>query len=116
MICLPGIETVRVLAAHAMLFGLSHGRFNRGSNILGNFILNRKDVDEIAVIAFSPYVRARSSLDELSRDTNPGSGLPHTALQHITRTKLPTNLFDIDVATLVGETRVSSDDKQPPCL
>jgi hypothetical protein len=48
-----------------MLLGLSHGWFNRSGDVLGDFILNCKDIDEIAVVSFGPLVAASMSWAEI---------------------------------------------------
>ena len=79
---------------------------------LGHFVLDREDVVEVAVVALSPQMVARCSLDELGRDTHPIACLANAALDDIGDAEFLSDFADIDRLPLVGERRVTGDDEQ----
>ena len=84
-----------------------------GSNyLLGQLILQVKDVFECAVKSIRPQMGASRYIDELSGDAKAASRLAHAAFEHVSNTKLPPNLFDVDSLAFVGERRGTGDNKQ----
>src|SRR5260370_21237026 len=77
-----------------------------------NFILNRENVGQIAVVAVGPDVIPRFSLDEVGSNADPIGGLAHAAFEHITHAELSADLLHIDRLAFIGKRRVPGDDEQ----
>src|SRR5947207_1615947 len=59
----PGIKVFRRLPHSALLFGLGDGRGNSDCRRLGELVLHRKDVREVAIVALGPDMVACLGLD-----------------------------------------------------
>src|SRR5260370_20366110 len=77
-----------------------------------NFILNRENVGQIAVVAVGPDVIPRFSLDELGSNADPIGGLAEAAFEHITHAEISADLLHIDRLAFIGKRRVPGDDEQ----
>src|SRR4029077_17240611 len=113
MISLPSIQTVRKLTANPLLLGFRHRRFNRIGDAPGDFVLNRKYIGQIAVIALGPHVRARRCLDKLSGDASAIAGFAHATLKDIAHPQFAADLLYVDTAALIREAGVARDDEKP---
>ena len=56
------------------------------------FILNGKDVVQVAIVTFGPDVIVVGAVDQLRRDPHPATSLAHAAFQHVADFQLPGNL------------------------
>src|SRR5215472_7683468 len=74
----PGVEAVRRLAHRAFLFGSSDCRSNSDRHCLGDLVLHRENVGEVAVITLRPNVIACLGLDQLCGDADAVAGLTQT--------------------------------------
>ena len=66
--------------------------------------------------AVRPNVISRGGIDQLSRDAHTVSSLAHTSFQNVAHAEFSGDLLHIDGSALVGESRVASDDEEPPQL
>ena len=66
-----------LLAAHTQLAGQC--LYDR----IGDLVLNRKNIDELAVEIFGPQMTVAAGFDELRRDTNAIAILSHTSLENV---------------------------------
>jgi len=57
--------------------------FNSRHHPLSDFVLHRKYVGKLAVVAFSPDVIAGRGVYELGSDANPVSAFPHASFKDI---------------------------------
>src|SRR3954454_1527933 len=94
----PGIETVRRLAHRALPFGIGYRRCDRNSYRLGDLVLHRENVSEIAVIALSPDMLAGFGLDQLRGDADAVAGFAQAAFEHVAHTQFAPDLLHIDGA------------------
>jgi hypothetical protein len=88
-------------------------RLDRGDHILGDFILDREDVAQLAVVPLGPDVLTGHCIDELPGDANPSTRGPDAAFEDVTDGQLDTDLPNVDGSPLVGEGRVARDDEEP---
>src|SRR5262249_49368000 len=106
------IEVPGGLALGALDFRpLKLGR-NRADDALGHLVLELEDVLERAVETVGPQMRPARRLDELRRDAHAVGCFAHAAFEHISNTKLATDLLHVRRMALVGETRVARDHEQ----
>ena len=78
-----------------------------------HLVLDFEDVDQLAVIALRPEMRAAASVDELRRDAHARPGLAHASFQHMAHAEVARDAPQIDGAALVGEGRIARDHHQP---
>src|SRR5438132_7246642 len=79
---------------------------------MSNFVLNGEDVGQITIEPSGPDVPAVFPLDELARDTYPGSGLPNASFQNKPYAKLVSYLLHLYRFALVSERRVAGDNEE----
>jgi hypothetical protein len=70
----PCVEARRRLPHGASLLGLGDGRGNRERHRLGDLVLHREDVGEIAIVALGPDMLAGFALDKLRGYADPIAG------------------------------------------
>ena len=102
----------RRLSYGAPELGIADGRGNRDRNGLGDFVLHREDVGEIAIVALGPDVVAGFGFDELCADADAIARLPHAAFEHVAHTKLAPDLLHIDRLSFKSELRAARDNEQ----
>ena len=85
---------------------------DRGHDRAGNFILKRKDIDEIAVIAIGPQMLTGNGIDQLRGDANAVAGLSDRTLENNAHAKRLADLADIDRPSAKNERGVSRDNEQ----
>jgi hypothetical protein len=95
-----------------VLLGVGNGRRKGGRHRLGDLILERENVGEIAIVVLGPDVISGASINKLRRDAHPITGLAHAAFEHIAHAEFPSDLLHIDRAALVGEAGVARDDEE----
>jgi len=66
----PSVEAFRWLASGPMLLCSGNRRCNSDCHRLGNLVLHREDVGEVAVITLSPDMLAGLRLDQLCGDAD----------------------------------------------
>ena len=91
-------------------------RLDRGDDGLRDLVLHRKNVSEIAVVAFAPDVAAGGGVVKLHGDAHAVAAFAHAALNHIADAKLLGDLLHVDGLALIGERRVARDHKEPAQL
>ena len=96
----------------ALLLGVGNGRGDRDRHRLGDLVLHRENVGEIAVVALGPDMIAGLGLDQLRGDPDAVAGFAHAAFEHIAHAQFAPDLLHIDRAALVGEARIAGDDEQ----
>ena len=79
---------------------------------MGDLVLDREDVVEVAVEAFSPQVAAVLAVDQLGVDAHAIAGLAHASLQDRAHAEVLAHLRDVGRLALVGEGGVAGDDEQ----
>src|ERR1700679_999727 len=102
---IPGVQGVWRLAPRTKIFRGIDLRFNRGDNGLGDLILHREDVSQIAVVALCPDVAPGGDIVELPRDSHSVAALAHAALDDVADTDLIRNLPNVHRSALVDEGR-----------
>src|SRR5208282_221833 len=103
------------LAPGAPDLGAAQHRTDRADQTFGDLVLQIERVFERAVEALVPQMFSARHLDKLAADANPIAGLSETPLDHIADPELAGELLGICPLTLVAETRVAGDDREPPC-
>ncbi len=92
------------------------GRFHParqiGDNHLGNFVLHREHVLELAVIALGPEMMSVGRIDQLNRNAHPIARFAHTALDDIAHAKFAAHLHDVGRLALVNEGGIARDHEQ----
>ena len=58
-------------------------RLDRGDDRPGDFVLDGKDVFEVAIVTLGPDVFVVDGVDQLCGDAHPVAGAPHAALDHV---------------------------------
>jgi hypothetical protein len=79
----------------------------RRHHIVGNLVLQREDIGELAVEADAQELLTPRRLDQLGRDADAAARLAHAALEHIAHVQLAAHGMDVDGLTLIGEGRVA---------
>ncbi len=94
---------------------LTRRQFNckGGNDLLGDLVLQRKDIAELSVIAVRPEVSARFGVYELGVNPHLVVGPSNASFQHVANPKLTAYLIDLDGLTFVREGGVSGNNKQP---
>jgi hypothetical protein len=77
------VEASRRLAQGPVLLGIGNGRHQGDRHCLGDLVLQREDVGEIAVVALGPDVLAGLALDQLSANANAITGFAQAAFEDI---------------------------------
>jgi len=99
----PGVEAARWLAQGAVQLGVANRWGNGDRHRLGEFVLYRENVSEIAVVALGPDMFAGLGFDHLRGDANAIAELAQTPFEHIAHAELAPDLLHIDGAALVSE-------------
>ena len=86
---------------------LRYRGFYGGRNCLGDLVLNSENIDQIAVVSFSPQMVAGNDLDELGRDANAVPRTTHTAFQHIANAEFMCDPLHVNCTALVGKAGVA---------
>ena len=84
----------------------------RRDHRLGDLVLHREDVGEIAVELVRPEMRSTCRLDQLGGDAHPRAGLAHAALEQIRGAELLPDGAQVFVLPLEGERRGAADHPQ----
>ena len=84
-------------------------RFDQRCHGLGYPVLEVEHGGKRAVEMLCPQMRAGTCLDQLSRNSEPVSGPPHAAFEHVANAEFAPHLTHIDSTALVGKGRVAGD-------
>src|SRR5712692_2494910 len=109
----PGIKAFGRPAHRALSLSLGNGRSDGNCYCLGDLVLHRKDVREIAVVALGPDVVAGFGLDQLRGDADAVAGFTQAAFEHVAHAKLAPDLAKVRGFALVGKARIAGDDEEP---
>ena len=112
----PRVHAVRGLALGAKIFGGVKLRLDRRDDGLGDLVLHREHIGELAVVAFGPDVAAGCDVVELRGDPHPVAFLADAAFDHVADAELLGDLLQVDRLALVDERRVAGDDEEPAQL
>src|SRR5208283_3346582 len=85
-------------------------RFQRISNCLCEFTLDREDIRHFPVVCLAPGVYIRARVDKLARDADLAASAAHAALKHVGYAELQPDLFDGLCGTTVLHDRRAGDD------
>src|SRR5258708_32858510 len=108
----PGIKAFGRPAHRALSLSLGNGRSDGDRYRLGDLVLDREDIGEIAVVTLGPDVVAGFGLDQLRGDADAVAGFTQAAFEHVAHAKLAPDLLHVHRVTLVSEARVAGDDEQ----
>jgi hypothetical protein len=86
-------------------------RYKDGRDGAHNLVLHRKDILDLAVVAFSPPVSCRPRIDELNGDANAVAPSPDAAFQHVAYPELAPDLAHVSWLIFVSEAGVAGDDQ-----
>jgi hypothetical protein len=92
------------------LFSRQQFQFERVDDRFRNFILQREDVVQVAIVALGPQMAVGRALDQLCRDAHAVARFAHAALENMRDIELAGDLSDIDSLRLERERRVARDD------
>jgi hypothetical protein len=109
----PGVDAVGLRVRGPEAFLRVKVRLDGGDDPLGDVVLDREDVAQLAVVAFGPDMLAGLRVDELARDPEPLPGRPDAALEHVAHPEIARDLADIHGPALVDEGRVARDHEEP---
>src|SRR5207237_7869399 len=96
-------QASRWFAHRAAQLSLGDGRSNGDRHRLGDLVLEREDVSQIAVVAFRPDMLSALGLDQLRGDPEPVAGLAQAALEHVPNAELTPDLRHIDRTGLMAQ-------------
>jgi hypothetical protein len=94
-----------------LLFGIGNGRGDGDRHRLGDVVLQRKNVSEIAVVPLGPDMIAGLGLDQLRGDADAICGPSHAAFEDIAHAELAPDLLHVYRSALVREGGVTRDDE-----
>src|SRR5437667_8599628 len=97
----PGVEAAGWSANRTLPLGIGDRRGDCGGDCLGNLILDREDIGEIAVVPFGPNVVAALCLDQLACNPDAVARFAQAAFEHIANSQLAPNLLHVHRAALV---------------
>src|SRR5262245_10644950 len=86
--------------------------YERANDARGHVVLQRKYVDDIAIIALSPNMRAGLRLNQLTGDAHAIARLANTAFKNVANAEFAADLLDVHRTTFVGEGRIARYDEQ----
>ena len=87
--------------------------FDGTGDAAGDFVLQGKDVADLAVVPFGPVMAAGQRIDELRRDAQPRARPADAAFEYIAHAEIARDPLHVDCPALVDECRVAGDDEQP---
>ncbi len=85
----------------------------RRNDLLGDLILQIKNVLQFTVILLSPYVVSQIPVNQLSSDPDTISRLANATFKDVTNSKLSADLLDIYHNSSICKARVAGNNKQP---
>ena len=108
----PRLDVAGCRVAQPRLLALGQPHLHFGRKQQRDFVLQRKQVVERAIIAVRPHVRTGCRFDQLGRDADSIPGLAHAAFKHVPDIKFASDLAHIHRATLVDKRRIARDHPQ----
>ena len=112
LITFPGAEILGGLAPRPLTFAAREMRFDSGDDGVGDFILYRENVLQIAIVALGPKMFVVHRIDQLRRYAYPVAAAPHAALDHVAHAELPAHFLDFCRLTSEGKRGIARDDEQ----
>jgi hypothetical protein len=113
---IPGIEVFWRAVLRTDAFGLQQLGLNCGNNLLGDLVLERKNVGQIAVVVVSPQVLAGRAVDQLGGDAHAAAVLADAPLKDVTHPEFAPDLAYVDRLAFIDERRIARDHKKPAQL
>ena len=99
----PGVDALRRLAPHPRRLGEQDLRADRTDHPVGDLVLQREDVGELAVVAVGPQMIAERRVDQLAGDAHAARRFAHAAFEDVAHAELARDRPHVDRAALVGE-------------
>ena len=103
------LDTLRPALFDGSLLFRQELEFQRLHDRFGDFILQRENVVEIAVITLRPDMISGCSVGQLSRDAHSISGAANTSLENIRDPEFVGDGYDFERLAFIGERRVARD-------
>ena len=100
----PGVDAVGRLRGRPKALLDVEVRLDRRDDALGDLVLDRKEVAQLAVVAIGPDVLADLGVDELRRHPHAPAGDAHAALEDVADAELLGDLAHVCRLAFVGET------------
>jgi hypothetical protein len=113
---IPGVQAIGRFAPGAKIFRSIDLRLDRRDDGLGDLILHREHIGEIAVVALGPDMAAGCDIVQLRGDADAVAALAHAAFEQVSHAKLLGDLLHVHGLALIRKRRVACDDEQPPQL
>src|SRR5215472_6905092 len=88
-------------------------RLDGGDDRIGDLVLHREHIGEVAIVAFRPQLAAAGDVIELGADAHAVAALAHAALEEVADAELLADLRHWRGLALVREGRVAGDDEEP---
>jgi hypothetical protein len=111
---IPGIDAAGRLAVAAEILGGINLRLDGRDDGVGDLVLHREHIDQVAVIMLGPDVAAGRSIIELCGDADAITVLSHAAFDDVAYAEFGRDLFHVHRPALIGERRVAGDHEEPP--
>src|SRR5262249_49080751 len=105
----PGVEPSWILLLSMADLGGNDARRHGAGAALSDFVLDRENIGQIAVIAVGPEMVASFGINQLRCDAHTVARAAHAAFEHVADTELGGNLCHIDSRSLVGERGAARD-------
>ena len=87
-------------------------RLDRGDDALGDPVLQREEVGDVAVVLLGPDLQAASGIVEERRGAEPLAGAPDAAAEHVAHAELAADRLQVGRAALPGEGGVAGRDEE----
>ena len=107
-----GLDIRGLVLADRFLFLRQQGDPELLDDGLGNLVLDRENVGQVAVVAIGPDVATASAVDQLGVDPDPRARLADAPLEDVADPEFGGDLGQIGRLALVGETGVAPDHEQ----
>src|SRR6516225_1326706 len=116
LVCLPSSQAFGWLAHCALPLCVDDDGPNCPGYCRRNFVLDSKNVGQIAVEAVCPNMSACCGINELCSDSGSCSGPADAAFKNVTDAEFTAHLLDVDRPAFVCKARIAGDHKQPAKL
>ncbi len=113
---IPCVQAVGRLTLGAKIFRGIELRLDCGDDGLGNLVLHREDVGQVAVVALRPNMASGGDIVELHCDAHSVAAPAHAALNNVADAEFRRDLFHMDGFVFVHEGRVACDHEEPAQL
>src|SRR5215471_4671208 len=99
----PGTEVLARAVLRTNAFGLQQLRLNRGHDLPGDLVLQRKNVDQVAIVAFGPEMLTGFGVDQLGSDAHAAAALADAPFQHVAHPEFSPDLTYVRSLALVDK-------------